>query len=115
MDKNEKWLEWAVELQSIAQAGLYYCKDEFDKERYERIRSIAAEMIAYKSKIPIEKVSPIARSLPYISCELEAIKIPRYIIVRKRIIMNTHPTKPHSSAITAKIKSVWHSGRYARF
>ena len=56
MDKNEKWLEWAVELQSIAQAGLYYCKDEFDKERYERIRTIAAEMISYKSEIPIEKV-----------------------------------------------------------
>lgn len=36
MNKNEKWLEWAVELQSIAQAGLYYCKDEFDKERYEK-------------------------------------------------------------------------------
>ena len=33
MDKNEKWLEWAVELQSIAQAGLYYCKDEFDMIR----------------------------------------------------------------------------------
>ena len=53
MDKNEKWLQWAVELQSIAQAGLCYGKDEFDKERYERIRAVAAEMISYKSGIPI--------------------------------------------------------------
>ena len=30
MNKNEKWLEWAVELQSLAQAGLYYGKDIFD-------------------------------------------------------------------------------------
>ena len=44
MDKNEKWLEWAVELQSIAQAGLYYCKDEFDKERYENYRLIYEEL-----------------------------------------------------------------------
>lgn len=56
MDKNEGWLDWAVELQSIAQAGLFYGKDVFDRERYERIREIAAEMISYKSEIPQEKV-----------------------------------------------------------
>ena len=48
MDKNEKWLQWAVKLQSIAQAGLYYGKDKFDLERYEQIRDIAAEIISYK-------------------------------------------------------------------
>lgn len=47
MNKNEKWLEWAIELQSLAQAGLFYGKDPFDMERYERIRAIAAEMISY--------------------------------------------------------------------
>ena len=56
MNKNEKWLEWAIELQSLAQAGLFYGKDPFDMERYERIRAIAAEMISYKTEIPEEKV-----------------------------------------------------------
>lgn len=56
MNKNEKWLEWAIELQSLAQAGLFYGKDLFDMERYERIRAIAAEMISYKTEIPEEKV-----------------------------------------------------------
>ena len=56
MDKNENWLDWAVELQSLAQAGLFYGKDKFDLERYERIREIAAEMISYKSEIPADKV-----------------------------------------------------------
>lgn len=56
MNTNEAWLQWAVELQSIAQNGLTYGKDKFDLERYERIRKIAAEMIAYKSDISIEKV-----------------------------------------------------------
>lgn len=59
MDKNEKWLQWAVDLQSIAQAGLFYGKDVYDKERYEQIREIAAEMIAYKSEIPLEKVKDL--------------------------------------------------------
>ena len=38
MKQNEKWLQWAVELQSLAQAGLYYGKDRFDLERYERLK-----------------------------------------------------------------------------
>ena len=32
MNKNEKWLEWAIELQSLAQAGLTYGKDVYDRE-----------------------------------------------------------------------------------
>ena len=56
MENNECWLQWAIELQSLAQAGLTYGKDEYDKERYERIRDISAEMIARKSDISIEKV-----------------------------------------------------------
>lgn len=59
MDKNEKWLQWAAELQSIAQAGLFYGKDLFDRERYQRIRDIAAEMISFKTEIPLEKVKDL--------------------------------------------------------
>ena len=59
MNTNEKWLQWAVELQSIAQAGVFYAKDEFDRERYERIRNIAAEMIAHQSEFPLEKVKDL--------------------------------------------------------
>lgn len=59
MEKNEKWLQWAVELQSIAQAGLFYGKDKFDRKRYEQIRTIAAEMISYKTEIPVEKVKDL--------------------------------------------------------
>ncbi len=59
MDKNEKWLQWAVELQSLAQAGLFYCKDKYELERYERIREISAEMLSYKTEIPLEKVKDL--------------------------------------------------------
>lgn len=59
MDRNEKWLDWAVELQSLAQAGLHYGKDVYDRERYTRIREIAAEMISLKTDIPTEKVKDL--------------------------------------------------------
>ncbi|MCD8045768.1 MAG: NUDIX hydrolase [Clostridiales bacterium] len=57
MNQNEQWLQWAVELQSLAQAGLYYAKDQFDIERYSRIRDIATEMVSSKTDISLEKVS----------------------------------------------------------
>ncbi len=53
---KEKWLEWAMELQSLAQAGLTYGKDLYDRERYERIREISAEIMAYQTDMPIQKV-----------------------------------------------------------
>lgn len=59
MGKNEQWLKWAVELQSLAQAGLTYGKDVYDKERYERIRDISAEMVSHQSDIPLEKVKDL--------------------------------------------------------
>jgi len=57
MDK--KWLDWAIELQSLAQAGLTYGKDVYDRERYERIRDISAEMMSYRTDIPLEKVKDL--------------------------------------------------------
>lgn len=32
--KEHKWLKWAMELQFIAQAGLTYSRDRFDRERF---------------------------------------------------------------------------------
>ncbi len=56
MTEKDVWLEWAMELQSISQNGLAYCQDVFDKERYERIREISAEIISQKSEIPLDIV-----------------------------------------------------------
>jgi len=57
MNKDEIWVRWAIELQSLAQAGLFYGKDVFDRERYVRIREISAEMLAHMSQIPAETVT----------------------------------------------------------
>jgi len=54
--ENNKWLDWAIELQALAQAGLHYSKDKYDIERFERIREISADIISEKSDISPEKV-----------------------------------------------------------
>ena len=55
----EKWLKWAIEIQSLAQAGLAYTDNAYDIERYERLREIAAEIIEEKSNISLEKVKDL--------------------------------------------------------
>jgi ADP-ribose pyrophosphatase YjhB (NUDIX family) len=56
MMEHKTWMQWAIELQSLAQAGLAYGKDSYDKERYTRIREISAEIISHMSDIPTDKV-----------------------------------------------------------
>lgn len=55
----ELWLSWAMELQSLAQAGLAYSENEYDLERYERLRNISAEMMAYQTGLPAERVKTL--------------------------------------------------------
>ncbi|KRL74143.1 NUDIX hydrolase N-terminal domain-containing protein [Ligilactobacillus saerimneri] len=54
-----QWLDWAIELQSLAQAGLHYGHYVYDKERYQRIREIAAEIMAVHADIPVERVQDL--------------------------------------------------------
>ena len=56
MNANPKWLDWAVELQALAQAGLFYSKDVYDIERFQRIRDIAAEMLVSPSGLPVDQI-----------------------------------------------------------
>ncbi len=59
MTEQSKWLEWATRLQTLAQNGLAYSKDEFDIERFQEIRQIAAEMLVTPSGMPLEKVKEL--------------------------------------------------------
>ena len=55
----EKWIKWAMEIQSLAQVGLAYTNNAYDIERYERLREISAEMIEEKSNISLDKVNDL--------------------------------------------------------
>lgn len=51
-----KWTELAMRVQSIAQAGIAYGENEYDRQRYEELRGIAAEMISCESGISVDDV-----------------------------------------------------------
>jgi ADP-ribose pyrophosphatase YjhB (NUDIX family) len=45
-DLRHPALRWAQRVQAIAQTGLTYARDPFDRQRYEELREIAVEMAA---------------------------------------------------------------------
>ena len=59
MRSNDKWLEWAKELQAIAQSALFYCRDVYDIERFRRIRELSVEMMSALTDLPPEKTRAV--------------------------------------------------------
>ena len=62
-----RWLEWAVEIQFLAQAGITYTKDSYDLERFERLRDIAAEIMSARSGLDMDTVRGLFCCLLYTS------------------------------------------------
>lgn len=88
MENKDQWLNWAIELQGLAQAGLTYGKDVFDLERYTRIREIAAEILSMKSEIPVETVKNLfcnetGHQTPKLDTRAAIIENDRILLVRR--------------------------------
>jgi ADP-ribose pyrophosphatase YjhB (NUDIX family) len=56
---DPKWIEWARELQALAQSGLTYTKSPFEIERYTRVREIAIEIMAEHSDADVKQLRDI--------------------------------------------------------
>ena len=53
------WLNWARELQAIAQTGLTFSRDPYDRERYETLRGLAARMFAARTDAPVDRIADL--------------------------------------------------------
>lgn len=56
---NDAYLELAIRIQSLAQSGLAYCKDPYDRERYEELRGIAAKLLALRTDLTPAKIRDV--------------------------------------------------------
>jgi ADP-ribose pyrophosphatase YjhB (NUDIX family) len=51
-----RWLQWAREIQSIAQIGQTYAVNDWQRQRYQRLTEISAEIISEHTNHPIERI-----------------------------------------------------------
>lgn len=57
-----RWLQWADALQTIASAGLTYSRDPFDRERFEQVRGVAAEILSRHTDLSLPDASERLRA-----------------------------------------------------
>lgn len=87
--KEDPWLAWAIELQALSQSGLAYTENIYEKERYERIREISAEMLSFKTDLPVEKVKELfcnetGYQTPKVSTRAIVIKNKKILLVKEK-------------------------------
>jgi len=58
----EKWLEWAQQMQAIAQAGLTYARDVYDQERYQQLRQLSIEIMSEYTQTEMNKLTELFAS-----------------------------------------------------
>ncbi len=83
------WLDWAMRLQAIAQTGLTYALNQYDVERYEGVREIAAEIMARGSEAEIAPIRELfARQEGYATPKVDlrgvVFRDERILLVKER-------------------------------
>ena len=88
MSDEPSWLAVGRELRSIAQIGLTFCRDPFDRQRYERIQELAAAVIAMGAGRPDPGLLDYIRhdtgyATPKVDVRAAAIVEGRVLLVRE--------------------------------
>ena len=83
------WLTMGRELRALAQIGLTFCKDPFDRQRYERIQELAASLLAEGSGLDRTRLLDLCHSdagyaTPKVDVRGAAFRDGRVLLVRER-------------------------------
>lgn len=86
-----RWLEWAREIQALAQTGIHYSGDNYyHQQRYERLCEIAAEIVSDNSELDYSAVFNVFRSqtgyaTPRVDVRAAVFKDQKLLFVRERM------------------------------
>jgi ADP-ribose pyrophosphatase YjhB (NUDIX family) len=59
MSAEPLWLLWAREIQALAQTGLSFTRDKYDRERYLQLRALAARIMAEYAGVDVQHVAAL--------------------------------------------------------
>jgi ADP-ribose pyrophosphatase YjhB (NUDIX family) len=83
------WLEWAKRLQALAQTGRTFSQNDFDRQRYEAVQQIAAQMMAAGCGAPVERLEALfslerGYATPKVDVRAAVFRDGRILLVRER-------------------------------
>lgn len=87
---NKKWLEWATELQSIAQAGLTFAENQYDIDRYNKIRDLSVNIIHEYTDMDQTKIRNLFASetgyqTPKVDVRAAVFKDEKILMVKEKV------------------------------
>jgi ADP-ribose pyrophosphatase YjhB (NUDIX family) len=85
---DNRWLAWSRALRAISQSGLHFCKDPYDRERYDQVQRIAAEILAAHSSLSVEEslaldASEFGYATPKVDVRAVVFRQGRMLLVRE--------------------------------
>jgi ADP-ribose pyrophosphatase YjhB (NUDIX family) len=85
-----RWLDWARELQAMAQVSIHYARNEFEQARAKRLREIAVEIVTSYSDISSEEAHVAFSAQPgYVTPKVDVraavFKQERILMVREAL------------------------------
>jgi ADP-ribose pyrophosphatase YjhB (NUDIX family) len=85
-----KWLQWASQLQSIAQAGLTFSRDRYDLDRYEQIRNLSIEILHEYTDIDQGKIRDLFANetgyqTPKVDIRAAVFKEGKILLVKEKV------------------------------
>ncbi len=89
-EKPPQFLEWAREIQALAQTGLHYAQNEYERERCRRLMAIAAEMISRNSGVDFRPLvdsfnAQLGYATPKIDVRAAVFRERKLLLVRERM------------------------------
>jgi ADP-ribose pyrophosphatase YjhB (NUDIX family) len=86
---DPKWLQWAKTIQSIAQNGLTFAQDPYDRDRYKQLRRIGSEMMSASSGVLLTEVLELFEkeqgyATPKVDVRATVIRNDEVLMVRER-------------------------------
>jgi ADP-ribose pyrophosphatase YjhB (NUDIX family) len=84
-----RWLDWAREIQALAQTGYYYTENEYDRHRYQRLLEIAAEITAEQTALEYPQLvqvftDQLGYATPRVDVRGAVIREGKLLMVRER-------------------------------
>ena len=56
---EDRWLQWAKQLEAIASTGMHFSVQPYDRERYEQGSTIARQVLAAIGQVPITRINDL--------------------------------------------------------
>ena len=85
-----RWLTWAREIQALSQTGIHYSSDEYNRQRFQRLLEIAAEIVSEYSDLEFQHVRqlyshPIGYATPRVDVRGAVFQRGKLLLVRERM------------------------------